>query len=263
MRLPGDIDLNMAKAVWWRNATVYRRTWLKNILPNFFEPLLYLVGMGLGLGFYVGKGISGQNYIAFIGPGLLASAAMNGSIFEVTYNLFVKLHFDKLYDAYLTTPAQMQDVAMGELLWSVTRAGIYGTAFMIVLLAMTLFGYPIITSWTAILMPPAVLLIGMTFALIGMWFSSYIKTIDLYSYFYTLFLTPLFLFSGIFFPTSRFPHGDQIAWFTPLYHGVRLMRGLAHGQIDTGVWVSTAWLVVVSLVLFIIVPRRMRRIVYG
>lgn len=263
MRLPGDIDLNMAKAVWWRNATVYRRTWLKNILPNFFEPLLYLVGMGLGLGFYVGQGISGQDYVAYIGPGLLASAAMNGSVFEVTYNLFVKLHFDRLYDAYLCTPAQIQDVAMGELMWAVTRAGIYGTAFLIVLLAMTLVGYPIVSSWWALLMPPAVVLIGATFGLIGMWFSTFIRTIDMYSYFYTLFLTPLFLFSGIFFPTSRFPYGDTIAWFTPLYHGVRLMRGLAHGQISAEVGTSAAWLVVVCLILFAIVPRRMRRIVYG
>lgn len=263
MRLPGDIDVAMAKAVWWRNATVYKRTWIKNILPNFFEPLLYLVGMGIGLGFYVGEGISGQDYIAFIGPGLLASAAMNGSIFEVTYNLFIKLHFDKLYDAYLSTPAQIQDVAFGELMWAVTRACIYGTGFLVVLLGMTLFGYPILTSWAALLMPLGVLLIGSTFGLIGMWFSTYIKTIDLYSYFYTLFITPLFLFSGIFFPVDRFPYGAEIAWFTPLYHGVRLMRGLAHGEITSTVWMSTAWLVVVCLTLLAIVPKRMRRIVYG
>ena len=263
MRLPGDIDLAMAKAVWWRNATVYRRTWFKNILPNFFEPLLYLVGMGLGLGFYVGEGVSGREYIAFIGPGLMASAAMNGSIFEVTYNLFIKLNIDRLYDAYLSTPAQIQDVAFGELLWAVTRAFIYGMGFLVVLVGMTLVGYPIVTSATALLIPLGVVLVGTTFGLIGMWFSTFIRTIDLYSYFYTLFITPLFLFSGIFFPVDRFPYGAEIAWFTPLYHGERLMRGLAYGELHAAVWVSAGWLGAVSLMLLAIVPRRMRRIVYG
>ena len=263
MRLPGDIDLHMALAVWWRNATVYRRTWLKNILPNFFEPLLYLVGMGLGLGFYVGEGISGQDYIAFIGPGLLASAAMNGAVFEVTYNLFIKLNFDRLYDAYLCTPAQIQDVAAGELMWAVTRASIYGAGFLIVLAAMGLVGYPILTSPFALLMPLGVMLIGACFGLIGMWFSTFIRTIDLYSYFYTLFITPLFLFSGIFFPVERFPYGAEIAWFTPLYHGVRLMRGLATGELTPAVGVSVVWLVALSLILMAIVPGRMRRLVYG
>jgi lipooligosaccharide transport system permease protein len=263
MRLPADINLAMAKAVWWRNATVYRRTWKMGLLPNFFEPLLYLVGMGLGLGFYVGEGISEMGYIAFIGPGLLASAAMNGSIFEVTYNLFIKLHFDKLYDAYLSTPAQMQDVAFGELLWAVTRACIYGTGFLVVLVGMTLLGYPILTSPWALLMPLAMVLIGAAFGLIGMWFSTFIRTIDLYSYFYTLFITPLFLFSGIFFPVDRFPYGEAIAWCTPLYHGVRLMRGLAAGQLDWAMLVSTGWLVALCVVLLAIVPGRMRRMVYG
>ena len=94
MRLPGDIDLRLAGAVWMRNLTVYRHTWWTNILPNFFEPLLYLIGMGIGLGFYVGEEMGGESYLVFIAPGLMAAAAMNGATFETTYNMFVKLFYN-------------------------------------------------------------------------------------------------------------------------------------------------------------------------
>ena len=104
---------HMAVAVWRRNAAVYRHTWIKNILPNFFEPLLYLVGMGVGLGAYLQGELDGTSYITFIAPGLMAAAAMNGATFETTYNMFVKLHFGRLYDAFLCTPATLEDIAFG------------------------------------------------------------------------------------------------------------------------------------------------------
>lgn len=258
MRLPGDIDLRMASVIWWRNVTVYRHTWVKNILPNFFEPLLYLLGMGVGLGFYMSEGIEGADYLAFIGPGLMASAAMNGAVFETTYNMYVKMYFARLYDAYLCTPAQIQDVAIGELMWAVTRSAIYSFGFFVVLIGLTLFGYPILTSWTAIFLLPVSLLIGLLFGLIGQLFTASIRTIDLYSYFYTLFITPLFLFSGIFFPVERFPYGEQVAFFTPLYHGVKLSRGLASGDIDSSLIVSLGWIVVACAVLLAVVPKRLQ-----
>jgi lipooligosaccharide transport system permease protein len=258
MRLPGDIELDYAMAVWWRNVTVYRRTWVKNILPNFFEPLLYLLGMGVGLGYYMGSGIEGEDYLAFIGPGLLASAAMNGAVFETTYNMFVKMYFAKLYDAFLCTPARIKDIAFGELMWAVTRSVIYGFGFFVVLLGLTISGYPILKSGWSVLLIPASALIGMTFGLIGQLFTASIRNIDLYSYFYTLFVTPLFLFSGIFFPTSRFPYGDEVAFFTPLYHGVRLCRGLAAGNLGSEVLVSALWMVVVCAVLLAVVPGRLK-----
>ncbi len=252
------VDLNIALAVWWRNASLYRRTWTMNLLPNFFEPVLYLVGMGIGLGSYMRSGMEGPAYVAFIAPGLMAAAAMNGGTFETTYNVYIKLHFQRLYDAYLGTPAMIQDIVFGEILWAVTRATIYGVAFLIVLGVMTLFGYPIITSPWAVLLPLLIALTGLAFSLIGAWFTSLINTIDLYSYFYTLFLTPLFLFSGIFFPTSTFPYGDTIAWFTPLYHAVRLARGLAQGPLGMEHLVSFGWLTVLSAILLVVIPRRMR-----
>jgi lipooligosaccharide transport system permease protein len=213
--LPGTVRM------WKRDALLYKRSWKRNVLPNFFEPLLYLLSIGLGLGVYVSNQILGVAYADYIAPGLAAAAAMNGAVFETTFNVFVKLRFAKLYDAVITTPLEPEDVAAGELLWAVTRSVIYGTAFLIV---MTALGY--VHYWAVILAPAAAALVGLSFGLIGLIFTSLTPTIDLFSYFFTLFITPLFLFSGIFFPVSRLGSAAFVAWFSPLYHGAELMRGL-------------------------------------
>ncbi len=254
------IDFKIAFAVWWRNASLYRRTWKMNILPNFFEPMLYLVGMGVGLGSYVGQGMGGVAYIAFIAPGLLMSAAMNGAVFETTYNMFIKMHFNRTYDAYLSTPAMMQDIVAGELMWAMTRSSIYGAAFLTVVGAMSFFDYPILQSWWVLALPFLILLVGLMFGLIGALATSFIKIIDMYSYFFTLFLTPLFLFSGIFFPISRFPYGEEIAWCTPLFHAVRASRGFCSGEVGGEVLVSMIWMVTFCAILAVWVPRRMSKI---
>ena len=258
MKLPGDIDLRLAWGVFMRNATDYKHNWWLNILPNFFEPVLYLLGFGLGLGFYMSEGLGGQDFIAFIAPGLMAAAAMNGASFETTYNMFVRMTFARLYDAYLATPAQIQDIAFGELMWAVVRALIYGVTFLLVVATMTLFGFSIVTSWTAIFLPLAIGVIGAMFALIGQLFTAFIKIIDLYSFYYTLWLTPLFLFSGIFYPVERFAYGAEIAWCTPLYHAVRVCRGLCQGPIDATTWTSLVWILLVIAVLMWAVPAKLR-----
>lgn len=219
---PPSLSARGALRMWERNLTLYRRTWRINVLPNFFEPLLYLVAIGLGLGLYVRDQIGGIDYVAFIAPGLVAASAMNGAVFEVTFNVFVKLRFAKLYDAIITTPLEPEDVAAGEVAWGVTRSLIYGVSFLLVT---AVLGY--VTSPLAVLAPVAILLVGLAFALIGMIYTSIVPVIDLFSYFFTLFITPLFLFSGIFFPIDNLPAAIRpIAWFTPLHHGVELLRAL-------------------------------------
>ena len=256
-----SIDPRMVAAVWLRNLTVYRHSWHVTILPNFFEPLLYLLGMGLGVGGYVAKGggVEGQEYLSFIGPGLMAAAAMNGASFEVTYNMFVKMNFGRIYDAFLATPATVEDLVVGELLWAVTRALLYGVCFLVVLGGFTLAGYPILTSPAALLLPVAIALTGAFFAVLGAAFTARVRAIEMYSYYFTLFVTPLFLFSGIFYPVNRFPHGEAIAWWTPLYHAVRLARGLAQGPLGWEHAVDVAWLLVVGAALLALVLRTMRR----
>lgn len=246
-------SLDGAARVWLRNATVYRRTFKFNIVPNFFEPVFYLLSMGIGLGAYV-AGVA-DSYLAWVAPGLLAASAMNGATFEVTYNTFVKMTYDRTYDAMLSTPLEVEDIALGELAWAVTRAGLYGAAFLLV---MALFG--LVRSPLALLAIPASLLIGFLFAGIGMVFTALNRNIELYSYYFTLFITPLFLFSEIFFPLERMPLLLQkAALATPLYHAVRLCRYLMLGSGGQAALVSTVWMLAVGAVLFAVAIRLMRR----
>lgn len=251
------VMLKAAWRVWQRNATVYKRTWKLNILPNFFEPFLYLLGMGIGLGAYINE-MDGIPYIQFIAPGLLVSSIMWGASLETTYNVFVKMNFDRIYDGILSTPVNPKDLALGELLWGATRGTIYGGAFFSILL-----GFGMGLHWGILLIFPLLVLIGFMFATIGLLFTSFIKEIELFNYFFTLFLTPLFLFSGIFFPLSQLPELVQIiAWFTPLYHGVELSRGIFHQLWSIELLYHFLWILVVTILNTIIVLRSIHKRLY-
>lgn len=246
--------------VWQRNITIFRKYWKSALFPNFFEPLIYLAALGLGLGAFIKQGgINGQSYVQYIAPGLLASNAMFAASFESTFNTFVKLKIDRIYDAIITTPVNAEDVVVGEYLWAGTRAALYGTGFLAMLTLLGLiFREPLISSPWAIFIPPMLLLIGIMFSVMGTLFTSLIKRIDLYAYYFTLVVTPLFLFSGIFFPVSNFPAPvPQVAWFTPLYHAVNACRGLATGP-SPGVLIDVAWILVFTSVLFLLPVRFMR-----
>jgi lipooligosaccharide transport system permease protein len=222
-----NVSVPHALSVWRRNATMYGRTWMYNLLPNFFEPVLYLVAIGIGVGAYVSQ-MGGVSYSQFLAPGLVCVAAMNGASFEVTYNIFVRLTYDKAYDAMLTTPVEPDDVLAGEILWAVTRSCIYGGAFFIVLV---LFGLaPLPWALAAI---PVIPLSGLLFASIGVAFTMRVPTIDLFSFYFTLFLTPLFLFSDVFFPLQERLSGVWlwIAEVLPLLHPVRLARHAFRGEL--------------------------------
>jgi lipooligosaccharide transport system permease protein len=247
-------SLRGAIRMWQRDMTLYKRSWTRTVLPNFFEPLLYLVALGIGLGVYIGTKISGYPYVVYIAPGLAAAAAMNGAIFETTYNVYVKLRFAKLYDAVITTPLEPEDVAFGELMWAVTRSLIYGSAFIAV---MALLGYA--RTPLMLLALPLFVLIGAVFALVGLMFTSLVPDIDLYSFFFTLFVTPLFLFSGIFFPVESIPGGREIAWFSPLFHGAKALRStlLRHDLRDAAF--NGLWLLAVALILYAPVVNLLRR----
>jgi lipooligosaccharide transport system permease protein len=252
---PPLISPRAALRIWQRNLLLYRRSWLMNILPNFFSPLLYLVSIGVGVGVYIGTRIAGIDYVLFLAPALAANAAMNGGVFETTYNVFVKMRFAHLYDAIITTPLEAEDVAAGELAWGTTRAMFYGLAFLAIMLV---FGF--IRSPMAILTPVEFALLGLVFALIGMIFTALSPSIDYFSYFFTLFVTPLFLFSGTFFPISNLPVPLQgLAWFSPLYHGSEALRDLAlRGDIGDAAGHSL-WLLVACLLLLPPAINLMRR----
>ena len=244
----------LAAAVWSRNAQVFSKLWKGALLPTFLDPFFYLLALGFGLGTYIAHGINGVPYKEFVAPGLIASAAMWSSAFETTYNVYFRMNELRLYDNLLSTPVEPQDLVAGDIAWSSTRATIYGIVVLIVVAAVGLVSSP----W-AILIPPFVLLGGLCFSVIGYTFTSLIPKIDLYSYFFTIGITPMFLFSGIFFPFNQLPGWvEVVAWFTPLYHLVEITRGLATGPDAASILIHTAWLTVVTALLFTIPVRALR-----
>jgi len=244
-----------ALAVWQRNLTMYRRTWKLNILPNFFEPLLYLASIGIGVGAYVDQ-MGGTSYVAFLAPGLVAVSAMNGASFEVTYNAFIRLNFEKTYESMLTTPVQPEDVLAGEVLWALTRASIYGGCFFAVIAAVGLAPLP-----HALLALPAIPLTGLVFAALGIAFALRIRSIDLFSFYFTLFLTPLFLFSDVFFPLDERLAGGwrAVAEALPLLHPVRLMRAAFRGESSLVLVWDALYSLALSAALLALATRVIRR----
>jgi lipooligosaccharide transport system permease protein len=249
------VRLGSALRLWQRNFVSYSHSWKRNILPNFFEPFFYLLAIGFGLGQFVEE-IAGVEYARYIAPGLAATSAMYGAAFECSFNVFVKLHFEKLYDSAIATPLSPEDVAVGEMIWGMTRSMLYGLPFVLIA---SLFG--LVNSWWVLLAPVAVLAIGVCFAMIGMTFTAFIPSIDLYSYFFTLFITPMFLFSGIFFPISALPDwAESLAWFSPLFHAAALFREL-FGVFGTDLAAASGhllWLLGLAALLFPIAPNVFR-----
>jgi lipooligosaccharide transport system permease protein len=242
-----------AAAIWRRNARVFSKLWRGALLPTFLDPFFYLLALGFGLGTYVAR-VNGIPYEDFIAPGLIASAAMWSSAFETTYNVYFRMNELRLYDNVLSTPVEVQDLVAGDLAWAASRSTVYGTVVLVVVAA---FG--LVSSVWAILIPPLVMLGGLCFSVIGYTFTSLIPKIDLYSYFFTLGITPMFLFSGIFFPFDRLPGWvEAVAWVTPLYHLVEITRGMATGPEGVQILIHVAWLAAVSALLFQVPVRALR-----
>jgi lipooligosaccharide transport system permease protein len=204
--------------------------------------------------------MGGTSYAAFLAPGLVCVAAMNGASFEVTYNVYVRLEYDKAYDAMLTTPVSADDILLGEILWALTRVCIYGGAFYLVTI---LFGLaPLPHSLGVLLVIP---LTGLLFSAIGLNFSLRVPSIELFSFYFTLFLTPLFLFSDVFFPIHERLSGVflWVAEVLPLLHPVRLARSIFRGELGWVALWDVAYIVVVSSVLLLWARKSVRQRLVG
>jgi lipooligosaccharide transport system permease protein len=242
-----------------RNLLVYRRLWLL-IVSGFFEPVFYLFSIGIGLGTLVGTvtGADGRaiDYTAFVAPALLAASAMNGAIYDATFNIFFKLKYAKTYDAVLATPLGPADVALGEIAWAQLRGTIYSAAFLLVMLVMGL-----IESWWALLALPATVLIGFAFAAIGMATTSFMRSWQDFD-FVQLAILPMFLFSTTFYPLAIYPRPLQLfVECTPLYHGIELLRALCTGAgVGPALIGHAAYFVVLAAVGISISAQRLERL---
>ncbi len=230
--------------VWRRNFDVFTKTIKVNFLPALLEPILYLLAFGFGLGGFI-PSIEGQSYIAFIAPALVAISVMNGSFFECTFASFVRMYFQKTFDAIVATPVSVEEVVAGELLWGATRATINTT---IVLAVVAAFG--LISSPLFLLIIPFAFFGGLMFASMAMCFTSVAPNIDFFNFPSFLFLTPMFFLCGTFFPLTSLPLVAQgiATAVLPLTHVVNITRGLVTGHVEATLGLSPAVLISVSLV---------------
>ena len=236
-----------------RNFLVYRSAWLI-FLTGFLEPVFYLFSIGIGVGQMIeGFEFNGRVvvYAAFVAPGMLAAAAMNGAVFDSTFGIFFKLKYDKIYDGVLATPMRTVDIARGELIWSLLRSGVYSGGFLLVMAAMGL-----VESWWAVLAWPATWLIGYAFGGLGMALTTFMKSWQDFEY-VQLAIIPMFLFSATFFPITAFD--GALRWFieaTPLYRGVTLCRELTTGQLSMDSALSVVYLFALGTIGLFIASRR-------
>ncbi len=254
--LPGG--LRRAGVLVERNATAYRHGWYM-LVTGFLEPVFYLFSLGVGLGTLVGDVDAGTGeqvpYAVFVAPAMLAASAMNGAVLDATMGVFFKLKYAKLYDSMLATPLGPRDVAVGEVAWAQLRGAFYSAAFLVV---MVLAG--LVHSWWALLALPAVVVVGLAFAGVGMaattWMRSW-QDFDLV----TLATLPMFLFSATFYPLSTYPPGLRwVVEATPLYHAVALVRGLCLGAVGPALLGHLAYLLVLGLAGTLLAGRRLQRL---
>ena len=253
--------------VWHRNFDVFMKTIKVNFLPSLLEPILYLLAFGYGLGGFI-PNIGGQPYINFIAPALVAIAVMNGAFFECTFGSFVRMYYQKTFDAIVATPVSVEEVVAGELLWGATRATINATIVLIVIAV-----FRLITSPLFLLVPLIAFFGGLMFASIAMCFTALAPDIDFFNYPSFLFVTPMLFLSGTFFPLTSLPSAAQATAMAvlPLTHIVNIARGVVAGHTEAILGlnpqmllpISIAWIVLVAIFFFIVSINLMKKRLTG
>lgn len=218
-------------SVWFRHVKVYTSNFISNAFPPFFEPLIFLGAIGLGLGSQL-KGLGSKDYIDFLASGLVVTSAMYTAAFECTFGTFIRLEFDKVYDGMLGSPISYKDVILGEVLFAATKGFFFSFAVLIII---WVFG--IITNPLSILAPIVGFLGGMVFSLVSLCITSFVKNINHFNFYFTGLITPMFMFSGIIFPVDNLPIiFKYVALALPLVHLVNMARAFCiSGFINLGI----------------------------
>ena len=245
-------------SVWYRHMRVYTKNILSNAFPPFLEPLIFLVGIGLGLGKYITEPMGGVRYIEFLGAGLLVTTAMYTSAFECSFGTFIRLEFEKVYDGMLAAPMTVNNLIIGEMLW----AGSKGFFFSFVVLCI-LWAFGIIALPYSLLTPLVGFLTGVMFAALSLLVTSFVKTINHFNFYFTGFLSPMFFFSGVVFPIANLPAVVRpFAEIVPLTHSVRLVRAICSNNYGTILLYDLLYIAVFIIVVgFFAIQRLKKRLV--
>ena len=216
--------------VWRRNALVWRKLAIPSLLGNLADPMLYLLGFGYGLGRML-PDVFGTSYIAFLAAGMVCSSTMMSASFESMYSGFSRMHVQRTWDAILNAPLTLDDVIAGETLWAASKSLLSGLAVLAVATALGLA-----QSWLALWALPVVFLTGIGFAGLGLVMTALSPSYDFFLYYFTLFITPMMLLCGVFFPADQLPHAlQQAGAWLPLTHAVALVRPLLNDTLPPGI----------------------------
>jgi lipooligosaccharide transport system permease protein len=241
-------------SVWYRHLRVYTKNLASNGLPPFLEPVLFLLGIGLGLGKYITETMEGMAYIEFLGTGLLVTSAMFTATFECTYGTFIRLEFEKVYDGMLAAPITVNDLIVGEILWAGTKGLFFSFAVLCVLAAFRIIHLP-----EALLAPLVGFLTGVMFSSLSLLITSFVKTINHFNFFLTGFISPMFFFSGVVFPVHNLPPVVRyVAEAVPLTHVVRLVRAVCTNRYALGLLGDLGYIVVFVAIIGTLAIRRLK-----
>ncbi|MBI3525014.1 MAG: ABC transporter permease [Betaproteobacteria bacterium] len=231
-----------AIAVWRRNFLVWRKLAIPSVLGNLADPMIYLFGLGYGLGSLLPE-VAGVSYIVFLASGTVCASTMNAASFEALYSAFSRMHVQKTWEAILNAPVTLDDVLAGEWLWAAAKATLSGLAILLVIAALGFVASPL-ALWAI----PVIFLTGLCFAALGLIVTALAPSYDFFMYYFTLFVTPMILLSGVFFPVEQLPATIQtIASLLPLAHAVRLVRPLLLGELPVDAGMHLAALLVTAL----------------
>ncbi|MDO9598551.1 MAG: ABC transporter permease [Azoarcus sp.] len=231
--------------VWQRNFLVWRKLALPSVLGNLADPVIYLFGLGFGIGMLVPE-VGGVPYISFLAAGMVCYSTMNSATFEVLYSSFSRMHVQRTWDAILNAPVSLDDVVFAELVWAASKALLSGAA---ILLVVSLFG--LVDTRYVLWLLPLIFLVGLSFAALGLIMTALAPSYDFFMYYFTLFVTPMMLVSGVFFPVDQLPAALRTATsLLPLSHAIELARPLLLGRLPEAVGLHLAVLAGYGVVAF-------------
>lgn len=224
--LPPRISLGFVP-VWRRNLLVWKKHAVASVLGNLADPLLYMLGLGYGLGVLL-PSVNGMPYIAFLAAGTVCYSTMNSASFEALYSSFARMHVQKTWDAILHTPLTLNDVVFAEMIWAASKSFLSGISILLIIWVLGLSH-----SWLTLWIIPLIVLIGLCFAGLGLVMNAISPSYDFFLYYFTLVITPMVLLCGVFFPVSQLPPAlQQISAFLPLSHAIQLVRPLLNGNVS-------------------------------
>ncbi|OQY03756.1 MAG: ABC transporter [Planctomycetales bacterium 4572_13] len=249
-------------SVWYRHLRVYTENLFSNAFPPFFEPLIFLAGVGLGLGRYIDP-IDGRPYVQFLAIGLLITSSMWTAFFECTFGTFIRMEFQKVYDGMLAAPITANNLIVGEMLWAASKGLFFSFAVLCMLTLVSLIwptAMPMLPMPNALFAPLLGFFNALMFAAMALLITSFVKTINHFNFFMTGIISPMFFFSGVVFPVSNLPETIRpVAEILPLTHSVRIMRCICDGHYDSFLLWDMLYIVVFTLIVGILAIKRLKK----